>query len=106
VPAEPKLKPANELKLVGRRVPRTDIPSKVDGSGIFGVDVKVPGMLYAAMRQAPVYGAEVASVDRAVLVGQPGIVDVVVVPGAVVVVADRWWRAKKAVEALDIRFES
>lgn len=106
VPPKPVLKPRERLQLVGRRIPRTDIPSKVDGSGIFGVDVKVPGMAFAAMRHAPVYGAEVESVDRKALKGKPGIIDVVVVPGAVVVVADSWWRAKKAVDGLEIKFKA
>ena len=106
VPAKPALKPRSMQKLVGQRLPRTDIPAKVDGSGIYGVDVKVPGMAYAAMRQAPVYGAEVASVNKKALLGKPGIIDVVLVPGAVVVVADSWWRAKKGVEALDIQFKA
>lgn len=106
VPPKPALKPRSAQKLVGRRLPRTDIPAKVDGSGIYGVDVKVPGMAYAAMRQAPVYGAEVESVNRQSLRGKPGIIDVVLVPGAVVVVADSWWRAKKGVESLDIKFKA
>ncbi|MGE4241197.1 molybdopterin cofactor-binding domain-containing protein [Ramlibacter sp.] len=106
VPAQPKLKSRERLQLIGRRVPRTDIPEKVDGSGVYGVDVKVPGMLYAAMRAAPVYGAEVESVRAAAIKRRPGIVDVVTVPGAVVVVADSWWKAKKAVDALDVKFRA
>lgn len=106
VPAKPVLRPKERLQLVGRRLPRTDIPSKVDGSGVFGVDVKVPGMAFAAMRAAPVYGADVESVNRNTLKGKPGIIDVVIVPGAVVVVADSWWRAKKAVDSLQIKFKA
>jgi len=106
VPATPVLKSQDQLRLVGRPVQRTDIPRKVDGSGIFGVDVRLPKMAYAAMRQAPVYGAEVASVNVQPLKRQPGIVDVITVPGAVVVVAESWWQAKKGVEQLDILFKS
>jgi len=105
VPGKPTLKPADRLQLIGKRLPRTDIPSKVDGSGIYGVDVKVPGMLYAAIRQAPVYGAEVADVKRSAIARHRGIVDVLVIPGAVVVVADSFWRAKKGVDALEISFK-
>jgi len=105
VPASPALRAKGDLKLIGRRVPRTDIPSKVDGSGVFGVDVRLPGMVHAALRQAPVYGAEVESVDSARVRRLPGVLDVVVVPGAVVVVADSWWRARKAVQAANIRFK-
>lgn len=104
VPQKPVLKARSRLKLVGQRVPRTDIPAKVDGSGIYGVDVKVPRMAHAAMRQAPVYGADVESVNSKVLKGKPGIIDVVVVPGAVVVVAESWWLAKKGLDQLDIKF--
>lgn len=105
VPTKPVLKRREDLRLVGRAVPRTDIPRKVDGSGIYGVDVRLPNMAYAAMRQAPVYGAEVESVDSAALKRQRGIVDVIIVPGAVVVVAESWWQAKKGVEQLEIRFK-
>ena len=105
VPTKPTLKPADQLKLVGKRLRRTDIPSKVDGSGVYGVDVKRPGMLYAAIRQAPVYGAEVDKVNRSTIAGHRGIVDVIVVPGAVVVIADSFWRAKKAIDALEVSFK-
>jgi isoquinoline 1-oxidoreductase subunit beta len=106
VPASPTLKDASRLRLVGKRIARPDIPSKVDGSAVFGVDVTVPRMLYAAIRQAPVYGAEVASVDRKSVIGKKGIVDVVVVPGAVVVVADSFWRAKQTAAGLKVTFGS
>ena len=106
MPNNPALKPANKLQLVGRRIPRTDIPSKVDGSGVFGVDVKVPGMVYGALRQAPVYGAQVEQVNRSSLKGRHGIIDVVPVPGGVVVVADSFWRARQAVESLDVTFKA
>ncbi len=72
---------------MGRRIARTDIPFKVDGSGVFGVDVRLPGMLYATPRQAPVYGAEIANIDRDSAIKLPGVVDIVQSPGAVIVVA-------------------
>lgn len=106
VPQKPTLKAKDKLLLVGRPVPRTDIPRKVDGSGIYGVDVRVPGMAHAAMRQAPVYGADVASVDTRAVKRRPGIVDVITVPGAVVVIAESWWQAKTGLDALDIRFKA
>ena len=104
VPPKPTLKDRKNLKLVGQRLRRTDIPSKVDGSGVYGVDVRVPRMAYAAIRQAPVYGGEVESVDTAALKATPGIVDVIVIPGAVVVVAENWWQARKSIDQLDIKF--
>jgi isoquinoline 1-oxidoreductase beta subunit len=105
VPQKPVLKTRDRQRLVGRPLARTDIPRKVDGSGIYGVDVRVPGMAYAAMRQAPVYGAEVESVDSRAVRRRPGIVDVITVPGAVVVVAESWWQARQALDALTIRFK-
>jgi isoquinoline 1-oxidoreductase beta subunit len=104
VPQAPALKTKEQLKLIGKPIPRVDIPSKVDGSGVFGIDVKVPGMAYAAIRQAPVYGGSVTAVDRSSLVGLPGIIDVVQMPGAVMVVADSFWKAKKGLDTLDIKW--
>ena len=103
-PAEPRLKDPDAFTLIGRRVDRPDLPAKVEGSAVFGVDVFVPGMAYAAVRNAPVKGATVASVDRASIEGMPGVIDVVQVPGGIAVVADRWWRAKQAVDALAVTF--
>ena len=63
-PAEPRLKAPSELTLIGKRLNRPDLPAKVDGSAIFGVDVTLPGMVFAAVRNAPEKGAPVASIDR------------------------------------------
>jgi isoquinoline 1-oxidoreductase beta subunit len=90
--------------LIGKSIPRVDLPGKVNGSAKFGIDVRVPNMVYAAIRHSPVYGAEVVSVDRSALDGMKGIIDVVEVPSAVMVVADTFWRAKQGVDALDITF--
>ena len=105
LPAKPTLKSANQLQLIGKRLPRTDIPSKVNGSGVFGIDVKVPGMLYAAIRQAPVYGADVVEFKRSSIAALPGVVEVLAIPGAVVVVADSFWRARQAAAALEVTFK-
>jgi isoquinoline 1-oxidoreductase beta subunit len=104
VPSDPRLREPGRARLVGRPIPRTDIPSKVDGSGIFGVDVRLPGMLYATPRQAPVYGAEIADIDRDSAIKLRGVVDIVQSPGAVIVVADSFWHAKQALDQLTIRF--
>lgn len=103
-PEKPALKPEAQRTLVGRPVPRHDIPSKVDGSGIYGIDVTVPGMVHGAIRQAPVYGGSVRSVDRSSVTNHPGVIAVVEVPGGVVVVAENFWQAKTAAEALKIDF--
>lgn len=103
-PANPALRADGTL--IGKRLPRLDVPSKVDGSAIFGADVRLPGMVYASIRQSPVFGAKLASVNADAVAGQRGIIEVVKLPDAVAVVADSWWRAQKAVEALDVRFTS
>lgn len=102
VPPQPAL--IGKRSVVGRQVQRLDIPAKVDGSAQFGVDVRLPGMVYAAIRQAPVYGTKLVSVDAKTVEGRPGVIDVVKLPDGVAVVADRFWRAKAAVEALQPRF--
>ncbi|WP_126979268.1 xanthine dehydrogenase family protein molybdopterin-binding subunit [Frigidibacter oleivorans] len=103
-PAAPALKPATDWRLIGRPQPRVDIPAKVRGRPVFGMDVVLPRMLHAAIRQAPVSGAAVARVaNEAELRDLPGVVDVVVVDGhSVAVVADSWWTAEQALWQADI----
>src|SRR5207247_2055435 len=78
---------------------------KVDGSARFGIDVKLPGMLYAALQQCPVIGGTLKSVDAAKARAMPGVVDVVQIPDGVAVVADSWWRAHQARQALVIDWD-
>lgn len=103
-PENPVLRTGSTL--IGTRMPRLDIPSKVDGTATFGADVRLPGMVYAAIRQSPVFGAKLASVNADAVTGRRGVIEVVRLPDAVVVVADSWWRAQGALEALDVRFMS
>ncbi|MBB4291502.1 CO/xanthine dehydrogenase Mo-binding subunit [Rhizobium leguminosarum] len=86
--------------LVGTAVPRLDIPAKIDGSAKFAIDIRLPGMLYATVAAAPVTGATLVKDQRAAIKDKKGIVAVVDVPGGVVVVADKWWRANSALEDL------
>jgi CO/xanthine dehydrogenase Mo-binding subunit len=104
-PKEPVLR-KEPSGIVGRRLARLDIPSKVDGSAKFGIDVRMPGLLYAAIRQSPVYGAKLVSVDEKGVRQRPGIVDIVKLPDAVTVVADSFWRARSAVAALEPTFST
>ncbi len=104
LPDEPVMRPDSDRRITGRPMRRVDTPAKVDGSAVFGVDVDVPGMLHGAVRLSPVYGAEVERFDAGSIASYPGVETVVPVPGGVVVVADTWWRAKQAADALDIRF--
>ncbi len=101
IPDNPPLRTA--FTIVGKPVPRLDLPDKVDGSAKYGIDVRVPGMTYAAIRQAPVFGAKLVSVSNA-NVRRPGIIDIVKLQDAVAVVADSFWRAKTAVQGLDVVF--
>ncbi len=106
IPSDPPLKDPKTYRYVGRSVPRKDGLEKVTGTAEFGIDVTVPGMLYAAVRQSPVFGAEVVSVDEASAKKIKGVVAVVRLPNGVAVVADRFWQAKKGAEALNVTFST
>jgi isoquinoline 1-oxidoreductase beta subunit len=99
--ANPPLKPRSQYKLVGQSIPRVDIPKKVNGTTNYGVDTKVPGMVYAAIKISPVFGGKLKMVEVGEVLKRRGIVKVVKLDDAVVVVADRFWRARDAAEALD-----
>jgi len=99
--SNPPLKPKSQYTLVGKNVPRVDIPKKVDGTTNYGLDVVRPGMLYAAIRISPVFGGKLSSVDTRPIAAARGIKQVVRLDDAVVVVADRFWRARDAVAALN-----
>lgn len=100
VPTHPLPRP--EPSFAGRAIPRWDIPSKVDGSAVFGIDVKVPGMLLAAVRCAPRFDARLVHYDAAALRKKPGVVAVVEVPNGLAVVASTYWQAHQALESADL----
>jgi len=102
---EPATKQPSEFKLIGQSVPRLDTPRKIDGTAQFGIDVKVPGMVYAAITACPVFGGKLKSVDEAAIKGRRGIERVVKLNDAVAVIADRYWRAKEALAALTIEWD-
>jgi isoquinoline 1-oxidoreductase beta subunit len=104
-PKTPGLKPQSEWKLLGKPMPRIDSPSKVDGSAIFGLDFKLPGMVYAAVRNCPVFGGKLVNYDRSSVDGFPGVIDVVPVPNGVAVVASAYWQAKTALDALRVTWD-
>jgi len=102
-PAEVKLKDPKDWKLIGKGVKRLDTPDKVTGTTIYGIDVKLPGMLNAAIADCPVTGGKVKSFDEAKIAGMKGVKKVVKVGDtAVAVIAETWWHAKTALEALPI----
>ncbi|MCP3406511.1 molybdopterin cofactor-binding domain-containing protein [Bradyrhizobium sp. CCGB01] len=102
-PAEVKLKDPKDWTIAGKGLLRLDTADKTTGTMIYGVDVKLPGMLNAAIKDCPVFGGKLKSYDEAKVAGMKGVKKVVKVGDtAVAVVADTWWRAKTALEALPI----
>src|SRR5213594_2864191 len=98
-----KLRDPKEWKIAGRPMKRLDTADKLNGTQVYAIDVKLPGMLHAAIKASPVFGGKLASYDEAKISGRPGVRGVVKVnDSTVAVVADTWWRAKSALEALPI----
>jgi isoquinoline 1-oxidoreductase beta subunit len=98
-----KLKDPKDWKIAGKAVKRIDTADKLDGSKIYAIDIQLPNMLCAAIKDCPVFGGKVASYDEAKIAGRPGVRKVVKVKDtAVAVVADTWWRANTALDALPI----
>ncbi len=102
-PKSIKLKNPREWKIAGKPMKRLDTADKLNGKQIYSIDLKLPGMLHAAIKDCPVYGGKLVSFDESKVSGGRGIRGVVRVSDtAVAVVADTWWRAKSALEALPI----
>jgi isoquinoline 1-oxidoreductase subunit beta len=102
-PEKPALKDPKEWKLIGKSVKRLDTIDKLTGAQVYGFDLKLPGMLNAAIKDCPVFGGKVKSYEAAKVQGMPGVRHVVKVgESAVAVVADTWWQAKTALDALPI----
>jgi isoquinoline 1-oxidoreductase beta subunit len=119
------LKPKERWRYIGKPLGRLDVKDKVIGKTVYGIDVQLPGMVYAAVRQSPVFGGRLISYDQKAIEGHPGVLKVVPIRGgpsgyttpptlwdiidfemddAVAVVADSWWRAQKALEKLPINW--
>jgi isoquinoline 1-oxidoreductase beta subunit len=111
IPGTVKLKNPANFRLLGKPQPRLDVPAKSDGSARFGCDVRLPGMLYAAIVHCPVFGGTLKSFDASKAKSRPGVKAVLDLPPtstsapAVVAVADSWWRAKSALDAIEIRWD-
>ncbi len=102
-PKDVKLKDPKDWKIVGKGVKRLDTADKLTGKLVYGIDLKLPGMLTAAIKDCPVFGGKVKSFDAAKVSGMPGVKKVVQVgETGVAVVADTWWQAKSALDALPI----
>ncbi|MDQ4060593.1 MAG: molybdopterin-dependent oxidoreductase [Pseudomonadota bacterium] len=105
-PKDVPLKDPKDWKIAGQSVKRLDTVEKLTGKQIYSIDVTLPGMLNAAIKDCPVFGGKVKSFDAAKIEGMPGVRRVVQVgDSAVAVVADTWWRAKTALDALPITWD-
>jgi isoquinoline 1-oxidoreductase beta subunit len=105
VPDKVTLKDPKDFKLIGRQVPRVDVPAKVDGTALFTLDVALPGMLVALLKRPPLFGATVKSFDPTAASAVPGVVKVVQVPHGVAVVAKSFWAAKQGRDALVVDWD-
>jgi isoquinoline 1-oxidoreductase beta subunit len=104
-PTDIPLKDPKQFTLIGKPVRRLDTPSKVNGTAQFGLDVRLPGMVFALVARAPVFGGKVASVDATEALKIPGVRAVEQIPSGVAVVADRYWPAKLGREKLKITWD-
>ncbi len=105
-PKDVPLKDPKDWKIAGKRLARLDTVDKTTGAQIYGTDLKLPGMVNAAIRDCPVFGGRVKSLDAAMAMKRPGVRKVVRVgDSAVAVVADTWWHAKTALDALPIDWD-
>src|SRR6185369_547780 len=106
-PTEVTLKDPKDWKIAGKRLARLDTVDKTTGKQIYGIDLSMPGMLNAAIKDCPVFGGKVKSFDAAVATKRPGVKKVVRVgDSAVAVVADTWWHAKSALDAMPIEWDA
>ncbi len=129
LPVEPALKPESEWTLLGKASPaKLNIPQIVNGSAVYGMDVRLPGMVYAALRQSPVHGGKLKSFDADKVKAMPGVLAVVTVDpdeprglkmktgapfgyndtrvrSAVAVIAEHYWQARKALDALPVEWD-
>jgi isoquinoline 1-oxidoreductase beta subunit len=103
--AEPAIKTPDQFTLLGRSLNRLDVPLKVNGSAIYGIDVRLPDMLYASVMTCPVFGGTLKRYDFEAIKSLPGVRTAVEVPNGIAVVADSFWRAKTALEVMPIEWD-
>jgi len=102
----PKLKKRSEYKLMGQSLPRVDIPAKVNGTAMFGIDAQVDGVKYGTVMAAPVHGQSVAKFDASDAKVMPGVMGVYNMNDYVAVVADGYWQAKQALSMVEVTWTS
>jgi isoquinoline 1-oxidoreductase beta subunit len=109
-PGEVRLKRPADWRVIGKSAPRMDLPAKVDGSARFGLDVRLPGMRFAAVRLCPMLGGQPGRVDAKAALALPGVQRLVMLPAyagstaGFAVIADDSWRARQAVEAVEVEW--
>lgn len=107
-PGSVKLKERAEWRVIGKPAPRLDVPAKVDGTARFGIDVRLPGMRYAAVRLSPQFGGAPGRVDARAALALPGVERIVMLPAyagsaaGFAVIARSYWQARQAVEAVQV----
>src|SRR5438067_3817469 len=117
-PERIRIKPPSEWTLMGTEQKNLDVPSKVTGKAVYGIDVKLPGMKWAAVKSCPVYGGTVKSYDFERIRNQPGVISAIEFPipdaalirdrifsGGVAVIADSWYQAKTALDKMPIEWD-
>ena len=105
-PADIKLKEPRQWKVAGKPRRRLDVRNKVTAQPIYAIDVRLPDMLYAAIKHCPVFGGAPKAIDESAIAAMKGVRRVVRLPDAIAVVADSWWRAKSALAALPISWDA
>ena len=105
VPAKVVLKDPKAFRVLGQPLPRLDVPSKVNGTAEFGMDVKRPGMLVARVVRCPVFGGKVASFNADKAKAVAGVKQVVQISTGIAVVADGYWAASRGVQALQVTWD-
>lgn len=106
VPAKPRLKTPDQFTLIGKPTLRKDSLLKVDGSAVFGIDVRLDGMLYAVLSRAPAVTSTLLNFERDAALRSPGVIDAIAITDGVAVVARSTWQALRAAESLAVRFDS
>ena len=104
-PEHVQLKDPKTFKLIGKPIKRLDTPEKLNGKAEFGIDVKLPGMLTAGIARPPIFGAKMKSFDDARARSMPGVRKIVGIPAGVAVIADSFWQAKTARDALRVEWD-
>ncbi|TDK31870.1 xanthine dehydrogenase family protein molybdopterin-binding subunit [Rhizobium deserti] len=105
VPKEIRLKEPSQFRLIGTKAKRIDTPAKVNGSLVYGIDTRLPGMGYATLVMAPVKGGRIARMDEAAAKAVRGVRDIVRMDDAVAVIGDHMWAAKQGVDALGVEWD-